>query len=35
MTIINVTPKDIRRIFWRVVAGVCVLMLVWKLVSLI
>ncbi len=35
MEIVNVTPKDIRRIFWHVVAGICVLMLAWKLVSLI
>lgn len=35
MEIVNVTPKDIRRIFWHVVAGISVLMLVWKLVSLI
>lgn len=35
MIIIHVTPKKIRRIIWHVVAGISVLMLVWKLVSLI
>lgn len=34
MEIVNVNPKDIRRIFWHVVAGICV-QLVWKLTGLI
>ncbi|OSK25562.1 hypothetical protein EAMG_04585 [Escherichia coli M056] len=35
MEIVNVTPKDICRILWHVVASICVIMLAWKLISLI
>ncbi|OAG98020.1 hypothetical protein AKO42_08530 [Salmonella enterica subsp. enterica serovar Nottingham] len=35
MEIVNVTPKDICRILWHVVASICVIMLAWKLINLI
>lgn len=35
MEIVNVTPKDICRILWHVVASISVIMLAWKLINLI
>lgn len=35
MEIVNITPREIRRIFWHIIAGISVLVVVFKVAALL